>query len=203
MRRVVDVLAAREEQFLPPHLDHVVDALTDAAAVNALETAPNPRQTRKLVRRVRRPHVVAAFEIREAVVGEVMADFPQAVGRQRRQECNSADPFVQRLVRRVGAVAGVVTDDEQPRDPQRRHQRGEHLAPTTIDDQQARDRDAEHQPIEQEPHDRCCNAAFAPRTAASSFWNLKRDLSGGGALGRFGSDVKGVRIRDSGGTRRD
>src|ERR1700722_6943245 len=42
------MLASREEQLLPPHLDHVVHALTDAAAVNALELAPYPGQAGKL-----------------------------------------------------------------------------------------------------------------------------------------------------------
>src|SRR5882672_1264618 len=70
------VLASREEELLPPHLDHVVHALTDAAAVNTLQPAPNPRQTRELGGRVGRPNVVTALEIGEPVMREVMADFP-------------------------------------------------------------------------------------------------------------------------------
>jgi hypothetical protein len=42
-----DVFASREKQLFPPHFNHVIDALADAAAVNALQLAPDPRQTRE------------------------------------------------------------------------------------------------------------------------------------------------------------
>src|ERR1700679_3812030 len=145
------MLASREEELLPPHLDHVVDALADAAVVDAVELAPDPGQLRKLRGRVRRPDVVAALEVREAVMREVMADFPEAVRGQRRQERDSADPFVERLVGRIGAMAGIVTDDEQARYPQSRHERRENLHPPGLHDEQARDGHPEHEPIQQEP----------------------------------------------------
>ena len=154
------MLSPREEKFLPPHLDHVIHALADTAAVNALQPPPNPRQARKFGGRVGCPHVVAALEIGESMVREVMADFPQAVRRQGRQECNSADPFVERLIGRVGAMAGVMTDHEQTSDPKRRHQRCEHLHPPGFNKQQTGDRHPEHEPIQQEPNDRRGDAAL-------------------------------------------
>ncbi len=49
-----------------------------------------------------------------------------------------------------------------------------------VDHQQTRDRHAEHQPIEQKPHDGRDDAAGRSANGCSSFWNLNRDLSGGG-----------------------
>src|SRR5580704_10691504 len=60
-----DVLASREKQFLPPHFDHVVDALPEAAAINALQQAPYPRQFCEFGGRVRGPNVIAALEVGE------------------------------------------------------------------------------------------------------------------------------------------
>ena len=81
------------------------------------------------------------------MVGQIVTDFPQAVWRQRRQECDSTDPLVQRFIRRVRAVTGIVTDDEQAGDPQRCDQGGKNLDPPCFDDQQARNGDTEHQPV--------------------------------------------------------
>ena len=149
-----DMLAAREEQFLPPHLDHVVDALADTTAVDPLHQAPRPAQCCPFSGRVGRPDVVAALQVREAVVREVMADVPQAERCQRGQERDPADPFIQFLVRRVRAVAGIVPDHEQARDPQRGNQRGEYLDPHGFDDKQARNRDPENHPVEDKPDHR-------------------------------------------------
>src|SRR6266404_420357 len=88
-----------------------------------------------------------------------MADLPQAVRRQRRQERDSADPFVERLVGRVGAMTGIVPDHEQARDPQRRHQRREYFHPPGFHEQQTGDRDAQYEPVQQEPDDRRSDAA--------------------------------------------
>ncbi len=187
---VVHVLLAREHQFLPPHLDHVVDALTDTAAIDALEALSHPRQARELVRRVGRPHIIASLEIGEPVVGEVMAELPQTVGRQRREECEPPDPFVQPLVRRIRAVAGVVPDDEQSRDPERRDEGGEHGYPPGIHDQHAGDRHTEHQPVEQKPDDRCCNAAIEGERLQELLEPKPRFIGRGRPGGRIGSSAE-------------
>ncbi len=179
------MLAPREEELLPPHLDHVVHALADAAAVDALQPAPDPRQFRKLGGRVGGPYVVAALEIGEAVMREVMADFPQAVRGQRRQERDSADPFVQRLVGRVGAMAGVVADHEQARDPQSRHQRCKYLHPPGLHEKQTGDRDTQHQPVQQEPNDRRRYAAL-DREGLQHFLERETRLFGGRRRFSFG-----------------
>ena len=83
-----------------------------------------------------------------------MADLPEAEGRQRGQERDSADPFIERLVRGIGAMTGIVTDDEQTSDPQGRHQGSENFDPPRLHDQQAGKGHAQHQPVEQEPDDR-------------------------------------------------
>src|SRR3984957_3125389 len=88
------------------------------------------------------------------MMGEVVADFPQAVGRERRQEGDAADPAVQRLARRVGAVAGGVTNDEKPCDPQAGDERRAPPHPPRIDDQQGTDDGGEHEPVEKKPDNR-------------------------------------------------
>ena len=75
-----------------------------------------PRQGVELGLREGRPDLVAALQVVEPVVGRVVADFPQAVGGHRGQEGDPAEDGVELRVVEEAAVAGVMTDEEQPHD---------------------------------------------------------------------------------------
>src|SRR5580698_4569260 len=51
-------------------------------------------------------------------------------------------------------MTGIVTDDEQTCDPERRYQGGKDLDPPRFDHQQTGNRHTQNQPIEQKPNDR-------------------------------------------------
>ena len=63
------------------------------------------------------------------MVHHVVAHVPQAVGRERGQKGDAAQPFVQPAVRRQALVAAVVADDEQPADDKAGRQPAQQLQP--------------------------------------------------------------------------
>ncbi len=74
------------------------------------------RQRVELALRHRRPDVVHSAQVRVHVMAEIVADFPQAVRRQRRQEQQPADPAIGLSVAEQALMARVVTEHEQARD---------------------------------------------------------------------------------------
>ena len=142
-----DVFLGREDQLLPPHLDEVVEALSEAGAIDALEEAAALRCGLPLFHRHRHPHLVATFEVRETVVRHVVADVPERKRRERRQERDAADDLVEPVVTRVAAVAGVMTDDKQPRDGDRGRNDHQCLRPPGAEVNRAGDAGAEEHEI--------------------------------------------------------
>ena len=120
---------AGQDEFLPPHLDSVVEALAEAGAIDAFEAAARLRCGCPFLGRHGHPDLVAALEVREAMMGDVMAHVPERERRQRRQEGDAADDLVEPVVLGVAAVTGVMADDEQPRDGDGRRNDHERLGP--------------------------------------------------------------------------
>ncbi|MDT4844511.1 hypothetical protein FQZ97_784730 [compost metagenome] len=175
---------AGEEQLAPPDLDQVVQARAETGAVDALQRAAPARQRVEFFQRVGRPDEVEAFQVGIAVVDHVMADFPQAVRRQRRQEGQPAQPFVQAAARRQALVAGIVADDEQARD----HQPGQHaqrqLGGPVRGQYHAGQHGGEQQVVEGEQRQRARSAALAQRDQpaaddlARREWRVRGDRLG-------------------------
>jgi hypothetical protein len=111
-----DLLLGGEVELLPPELEEVVEAPARAASVDALQDAAVPRQCIELFLGERRPHLVAALQVVEAVVRHVVADIPEAERRHRRQERDPAEDVVQQPALEERAVAGVMADEEQADD---------------------------------------------------------------------------------------
>ena len=110
------VLLVGKHHFVPPNFYHVVEARCPTAAVNAVFDAFFQRQSGVFFGGVRRPDKIKAFEVGVAVVDHVVTDVPQAISGERRQESNTAKPFVEIAVRRQALVAGVVAQDKQATD---------------------------------------------------------------------------------------
>jgi hypothetical protein len=97
------------------------------------------------------------------MMSDVVADVPKRERRERRQERNSADDFVEPVVLGVAAVAGVVPDDEQSRDGDGSRNDHEGLGPPRVEVTGADDAGAEKGEVEQHPqhwHDRIATQVF-------------------------------------------
>ena len=142
-----------------------------------------------LLGRHRHPDLVAALEVREAVVGDVVAHVPERERRERRQEGDAADDLVEPVVLGVAAMAGVVSDDEQPCDGHRCRHHHQGLGPPGVEVARADDAGAEKGEIEQQAQHR----ERANRGAGIPAWRRARSCghrSGRIVLsGRLGASV--------------
>ncbi|MNL34896.1 hypothetical protein D3C87_1568930 [compost metagenome] len=139
------------------------------------------------------------------MVDHVMADFPQTVGRERRQERQPAEPFVQAAAVGQALVAGIVADDEQPGDHQTQQHAEAQLGPPLRRQHHAGQHGGEDRVVEREQRQRAGHAALAERNqpATDGLAVRERGLEGdgfrqgnagelAGRVGRVGSRLSGL-----------
>ena len=83
-------------------------------------------------------------------MGDVVAHVPERERSQRRQEGDAAHDLVEPVVLGVAAMAGVVADDEQPRDGDGGRNHHEGLRPPGFEHARTDDGGAEEGEIEQQ-----------------------------------------------------
>ncbi len=172
--------AVGEQHARPPDLDQVVQPRRPAAAVQAFEHAARRAQRAEFLQRAGLPHEIEAAQVGVAVVHDVVAHLPQAVGRQRRQEHEAAEPSVELAVVGEALVAGVVADDEQAADHEARGDRGQHLQPRVLREHGGGQRGDEQREVERDERQRAARASAAERREP------RADLAAGREVGRLG-----------------
>ena len=144
-----------EKFTLPPNFNQVVQTGRPSTAIKVLQQAIDGAECCKLFGCEGRPDKVNALQVGVTVVDHVVARVPQAVGRERVQECVTANPFVQLAVGREALVACVMTQDEQTTNHKACRQATNQLQPDSFEENGTRNQSQKQSRVE---HQQCKSA---------------------------------------------